>query len=287
MGVELGKGLDEGGEGRARGRLDAPPPVPAGASPARTTPPPAPYVKREPSVPPPPEEPAGGLTPHAMGLANAVWVAAWIISFSQGWVGLALALLFTQGAAMGYLKHQGVPWAGHAAERRARRLERHRARALRRAPAPVAAADPPELPDPLSAAERALAGAVVRAETSGGRMDAEAVALVREVDRLLRPLLAQTRTRETDPQVLHDLRTLAGEHLPRTVDDYLVLPGDYAHEHRTAAGTTPADELRSQLQLLVEGCRQLREAVLARDVDRQQQQSRFLEAKFRKSDLDL
>ncbi|WP_432513367.1 hypothetical protein [Kineococcus sp. SYSU DK001] len=282
MGVELGKGDD----GRVRARPDAPPTVRTGASPARTTPPPAPYVKREPSAPPQQEQ-GRGLNPHAMGLANAVWMAAWIVAFAQGWIGLALALMFSQGAAMGYLKHQGVPWAGHAAERRARRLERHRRRAGRREPAPVEAASPPALPDPLAAAERALAAAVVRAETSGGRMDAEAVGLVREVDRLLRPLLAQLRTREADPQVRHDLETLAGEHLPRTVDDYLVLPDDYAHEHRTAAGTTPADELRSQLQLLVEGCRQLREAVLARDVDRQQQQSRFLEAKFRKSDLDL
>jgi hypothetical protein len=145
----------------------------------------------------------------------------------------------------------------------------------------------PQLLDPVSAAERKLAAAVVTAETSGGRMDPDAVELVREVDRLLRPLLAQLRTRDADPQVRHDLETLAGEHLPRAVEDYLVLPDDYAHQHRTPAGTTPADELRSQLQLLVEGCRQLRDSVLSRDVDRQQQQSRFLEAKFRRSDLDL
>jgi hypothetical protein len=118
-------------------------------------------------------------------------------------------------------------------------------------------------------------------------MDPEAVELVREVDRLLRPLLASLRTRDADPQVRHDLETLAGEHLPRTIDDYLVLPDDYARDHRTSSGTTPADELRSQLQLLVEGCRQVRDSVLSRDVDRQQQQSRFLESKFRRSDLDL
>jgi hypothetical protein len=227
-----------------------------------------------------------------MRLFTGAWTAGWIVAFSSGtfWY-IGLIMLLMQGAVFGYVAKEGLPWAGANREAlRARRLERHRLRAERHRPPAVespATAATPVLSDSLSAAERALAGAVVRAETSGGRMDADAVELVREVDRLLRPLLAQLRTRDADPQVRHDLETLAGEHLPRTVDDYLVLPDDYAHEHRTSTGTTPADELRSQLLLLVEGCKQLREAVLSRDVDRQQQQSRFLEAKFRRSDLDL
>lgn len=288
MGVDLGKG--DGARRRQHTDESSPGPTRGGTSLARTTPPPVAYVKRAPAAPPAPAPEPGpdstsGLNPHLLGLVNAAWLAAWIICFSVGWTAVALALMFTQGAAMGYLKHQGVPWAGHSAERRARRLERHRRRALARTPqAPPA---PPELPDPITTAERALAAAVVRAETSAGRMDAGSVDLVREVDRLLRPLLAQVRTRQADPQVRHDLETLAAEHLPRTVEDYLVLPDDYAHEHRGPSGTTPADELRAQLQLLVEGCKQLRDAVLAADVDRQQQQSRFLEAKFRRSDLDL
>ena len=47
------------------------------------------------------------------------------------------------------------------------------------------------------------------------------------------------------------------------------------------------ERVLTQLHLLVEGCRRLREAVLAADVDRQRQQSRFLEAKFRGGDLQL
>ncbi|WP_380174964.1 hypothetical protein ACFEMC_07240 [Kineococcus sp. DHX-1] len=286
MGVELGKGGDRE---RPAATQQAPAPAPevrADGTLARTTPPPAPYEKREPSVPE--SDDAKGLSPQAMGLVNALWTAAWIVAFANHVAWLGLAMLFTQGAVMAYVKKEGIPWAGANREAlRARRLERHRLRSERHRPPAVETPAPPVLPDPVSTAERALAGAVVRAETSGGRMDAGSVELVREVDRLLRPLLAQLRTREADPQVRHDLETLAGEHLPRTVDDYLVLPDDYAHEHRTSAGTTPADELRSQLLLLVEGCKQLRDAVLSRDVDRQQQQSRFLEAKFRRSDLDL
>ncbi|WP_328295563.1 hypothetical protein OG218_23165 [Kineococcus sp. NBC_00420] len=250
---------------------------------ARTTPPPVPYEKREPSVPEP--DKSRGLNPHALGLLNTVWMAGWIVAFSTHHRSIGLFMLIIQGALFGYLKNSGFQFGGGREERRARRLERHQSR--RRRHSPVEPATPQQLLDPVSAVERKLAAAVVTAETAGGRMDADSVDLVREVDRLLRPLLANLRTRDADPQVRHDLETLAGEHLPRAIDDYLVLPDDYAHEHRTAAGTTPADELRAQLHLLVEGCRQLRDSVLSRDVDRQQQQSRFLEAKFRRSDLDL
>ena len=281
MGVELGKGDERGTSHR-----EDVPQVRSDGPVARTTPVPAPYEKREPSVP---EDDSSGLSPHALRLFNAAWVAGWIVAFSTGklwWVGLIMLMM--QGAVFSYVKKEGVPWAGpHRAERRARRLERHRDRHGRGRLSAEERVETPQLPDPVSTAERRLAAAVVRAETTGGRLDAESVDLVREVDRLLRPLLANLRTRDADPQVRHDLETLAGEHLPRAIDDYLVLPDDYAHEHRTAAGTTPADELRAQLHLLVEGCRQLRDSVLSRDVDRQQQQSRFLEAKFRRSDLDL
>ncbi|MFD0483860.1 hypothetical protein ACFQ46_14755 [Kineococcus sp. GCM10028916] len=276
MGVELGKG-----DGRGASRHEDVPQVRPVAPVARTTPPPVPYEKREPSLP---EDNVRGLSEPGMKLFTGVWTAGWIVAFAAHLWPLGLIMLLMQGVVFGYVKQRGVPWAGpQREERRARRLERHRARSVRTVEAPTA----PQLPDPISTAERLLAASVVRAETSGGRMDAESVDLVREVDRLLRPLLANLRTRDADPQVRHDLETLAGEHLPRAIDDYLVLPDDYAHEHRTAAGTTPADELRAQLHLLVEGCRQLRDSVLSRDVDRQQQQSRFLEAKFRRSDLDL
>jgi hypothetical protein len=138
----------------------------------------------------------------------------------------------------------------------------------------------------VTVAERALVAVVRRVDTSD-RFERTDVILVHEVSDLLGPLLLRIAERGGDPQVRHDLETLATDHLPRTVDDFLSLPADVARESRNASGTTPAEELRSQLHLLVEGCRQLRDSVHAADVDRQQQQSRFLETKFRKSDLDL
>ncbi|MEW9263371.1 hypothetical protein AB1207_01295 [Kineococcus endophyticus] len=184
--------------------------------------------------------------------------------------------------------------------RRRKRLRRHYRRALRAGqvvlsvdpvqhpapsgPRPVPPPPPPPAWDGSPAG--ALAATVARVDASGRFADAER-ALVHEVADLLGPLLRRIAERGADPQVRHDLETLAGEHLPRTVEDFLSLPDDVARGHRDAGGLTPADELRNQLHLLLEGCRRLREAVLAADVDRQRQQSRFLEAKFRGGDLQL
>ncbi|NAZ84213.1 hypothetical protein GTR02_20630, partial [Kineococcus sp. R8] len=148
-------------------------------------------------------------------------------------------------------------------------------------PAPAPATGPR-----ISDAERSLVRTVRRVDTSD-RFERTDVVLVHEVADLLGPLLEHVAERGADARVRHDLETLALEHLPRTVDDYLVLPADYARTHVSAGGRTPAQELRAQLHLLVEGCTSLRDAVHDADVTRQQEQSRFLEAKFRRSDLDL
>jgi hypothetical protein len=206
----------------------------------------------------------------------------WWIGFLAMWAWLALEVAHDNQA------------------RRRRRLRRHYRRALRSGQV-VLALPPPAggpaggvsapvtAPGPVTGhgtASAALRATVVRVDGSGRLAPGER-ALVHEVADLLDPLLHRIAERGADPQVRHDLETLAVEHLPRTVDDFLSLPDDVARGHRDGRGLTPADELRNQLLLLVEGCRRLREAVLAADVDRQRQQSRFLETKFRSSDLDL
>jgi hypothetical protein len=214
---------------------------------------------------------------------------SWVFGFFAMWLWIALNVAYENES------------------RRRRRLRRHYRRALRQgllAPVPtllrpaeaapprrerppVAAAAPTASAPRVSAAEKALVATVRRVDTAVDRFERTDVVLVHEVADLLGPLLLRIAERGGDPQVRHDLETLAGEHLPRTVEDFLALPPDVARGGRNAAGATPAQELRNQLHLLAEGCRQLREAVLSADVDRQQQQSRFLEAKFRRGDLDL
>ncbi|MEZ0490831.1 hypothetical protein AB2L28_01085 [Kineococcus sp. TBRC 1896] len=217
-------------------------------------------------------------------LLRYVGLGGWILLYTVAWPAGFLAMWAWIALNVAYENET----------RRRRRLRRHHRRALRTGQvvlAVPAAVRAPAAPTPQPAlrsgsAEAALAATVARADAAGGLTTSER-AQVHEVADLLGPLLRRVQERGADPQVRHDLHTLASEHLPRTVEDFLALPEDVARGHRDGGGLTPTDELRSQLHLLVEGCRRLREAVLAADVDRQRQQSRFLEAKFRGSDLDL
>jgi len=229
------------------------------------------------------------------------WMAAWIVCFSQGWTGVALVVMFAWiGANGAYENHRRELRKRRKREINAIRLElaggpaaalpQH---AASRGPVPAlpaAAAAPPAAASPsappVSEAERSLVRTVRRVDASG-RFERTDLVLVHEVADLLSPLLEHAAERGTDVRVRHDLEALALEHLPRTVDDFLRLPADFARTHVTAAGTTPAQELRNQLGLLLEGCAGLRDAVHDADVTRQQEQSRFLESKFRRSDLDL
>ncbi|WP_328295564.1 hypothetical protein OG218_23170 [Kineococcus sp. NBC_00420] len=237
----------------------------------------------------------GWISDPAFQLFRFVGLGGWIVLYATlgphglWWVGF-LAMWAWIAANVAYENES----------RRRRRLRRHYRRALKYAlispnpvllrpeepahPAPVA---PVAQSPAVSAAERALVVTVRRVDTAVDRFERTDVVLVHEVAELLGPLLLRIAERGGDPQVRHDLETLAGEHLPRTVEDFLALPADVARTSRNASGTTPAEELRTQLHLMVEGCRQLRDSVLSADVDRQQQQSRFLEAKFRRGDLDL
>lgn len=157
-------------------------------------------------------------------------------------------------------------------------------------PAPSGAPERPVVPTPVrdpAAAERSLAGAVARARTGPGRLDPDALALVDELDAVLRPMLVRARAGGVDTLVRRDLESIATEHLPGALGAYQRVPSTYAHEHRGPDGRTPAEELCSQLGLLLEGCGPLRDAVHEADVARQRELGRFLEAKFRRSDLDL
>lgn len=251
-------------------------------TPARTTAPPPPYRPRRPTHPA--ARPvaggqacgglAGGVLPRGVHrVAALLWLAV---------VGVLLAREEFHAAI--------VMLAGFVVSSRMLRVTgptgRQRVRQRVVTPRPKAPAVRTPVPQ-VPAAELRLSEALARAEAAADRIEPASLDLVRDVGQLLGPLLTGLRTRTVHPQLRHDLETIASEHLPRTLADYLVLPDDYAREHVTPAGTTPAQELRAQLELLAEGCRRLREAVLSDDVDRQQQQTRFLESKFRRGELDL
>ncbi|WP_432491388.1 hypothetical protein [Kineococcus auxinigenes] len=160
--------------------------------------------------------------------------------------------------------------------------------ALEPAPsAPSVPVGPPEPADPVQALQARLRETVQRANRAGGRLPDGAVPAVREVEDVLRPLLAHVARRGAQVEEMHNLEAIVTEYLPQALERYLDLPEDYALHHRGPAGTTPAEELVKQLGLLLEGARELQQAVYDHDARLLSEQGRFLDAKFRRSDLDL
>ncbi|TNM61065.1 hypothetical protein FHN55_17800 [Streptomyces sp. NP160] len=255
--------------------------------------------------------PSGRFVPEVVvNVVRFTWLGAWIALFAWGLTGPALVVMFAWIAANGaYEKHRK-----QLRRERRRQIQAHiTARgglpagggtdavgpagvpaALASAPpapgaAPSAAAEQPvAVPPSLSAspAERALTRTLRRVEASE-RFERRDAVLVGELADVLFPLLAKVSEPGSDPRVRHDVETIATEHLPASVDAFLALPAEHVRTSRNSSGRTPLEELRTQLDLLLTGCEQLQEAVLRSDVARQQEQSRFLEQKFRPSGLDL
>ncbi|NAZ77194.1 hypothetical protein GTQ99_17450 [Kineococcus sp. T13] len=151
------------------------------------------------------------------------------------------------------------------------------------APVPVAA----EPADPATRLQERLRDVVRTANRNGGRLPDGAVPAVREIEDVLRPLLAHVGRRGAEVEALHDLEAIVTEYLPGALENYLELPEDYALTSRGPSGSTPAEELVAQLRLLADGARELQRAVYDHDAQRLSVQGRFLDAKFRRSDLDL
>ncbi|WP_344477378.1 hypothetical protein [Kineococcus aurantiacus] len=157
--------------------------------------------------------------------------------------------------------------------------------ALEAAPAPAPVQAPPA--DPVVALQERLREVVRTANRAGGRLPDGAVPAVREIEDVLRPLLAHVARRGADVEELHNLEAIVTEYLPGALEHYLDLPEEYALTNRGPGGTTPAEELLNQLRLLADGSRDLQRAVHDQDARKLAVQGRFLDAKFRRSDLDL
>lgn len=176
-------------------------------------------------------------------------------------------------------------------------LGRRRARGLGRGEErdalPGAAPAPPPAPpadDPVArieALDDELTRTVRRAKAAGGRLPVAAVPAVREVEDVMVPLLAYLRARPGNPEELRQAGVIVHDHLADALDRYLALPEDYLATARTPEGRTVAEELVDQLNLLVDGAQQTAKAVYDGDAQQLAVGRRFLDAKFRRSDLDL
>jgi hypothetical protein len=130
-----------------------------------------------------------------------------------------------------------------------------------------------------------LAAIVEQANAAGGRLPPGAVPTVRDIDDVLRPLLTYIETRSASAEEMRHLTAIVEEYLPTALGDFMALPPQYA-ERPGVTGTTPADDLVRQLQLLDEGANEVQDFVYTGDAAQLAIQARFLDAKFRRSDLD-
>ncbi len=153
-------------------------------------------------------------------------------------------------------------------------------------PPGTAAADrEPEVAEPARELQRELAGIVARANAEGGRLPPGAVPTVRDIDDVLRPLLRYIETRSASEEEMRHLTAIVRDYLPTALGDFTALPPQYA-ERPGVTGTSPADDLLRQLQFLDEGANELQDLVYTGDAAQLAIQARFLDAKFRRSDLD-
>ena len=130
-----------------------------------------------------------------------------------------------------------------------------------------------------------LADIVTKANADGGRLPAGAVPTVRDIDDVLRPLLDYIEARSASEEEMRHLTAIIHDYLPTALNDFSALPPQYA-ERPGVTGTTPADDLLQQLVLLDEGANDLQDLVYTGDAAQLAIQARFLDAKFRRSDLD-
>ena len=156
-------------------------------------------------------------------------------------------------------------------------------------PAPLATG-PADEPEPSVAPQarqlrQELAALVRQANADGGRLPPGAVPTVRDIDDVLRPLLRYIETQSASEEEMRHLSAIIRDYLPTALGDFTALPPQYA-ERAGVTGTTPSDDLVRQLQLLDEGANELQDLVYTGDAAQLAIQARFLDAKFRRSDLD-
>ena len=153
------------------------------------------------------------------------------------------------------------------------------------ADAPDPAEDEADVADQARQLQVTLAGIVQQANRDGGRLPPGAVPTVRDIDDVLRPLLQYIETRSASDEEMRHLSSIISDYLPTALGDFMALPQQYT-ERPGVTGTTPALDLVRQLALLDEGANELQDLVYTGDAAQLAIQARFLDAKFRRSDLD-
>jgi len=122
---------------------------------------------------------------------------------------------------------------------------------------------------------------------AAGRVPVEISETVGSIRRVVLDILQrETRAPSGSAQVFTVLRT-ATDYLPAALDAYLRLPRDYAINRRSAEGSTAAEILKGQLDLLLAEMVDVADAVSKNDLDRLLAHGKFLADRFGHSELSF
>lgn len=132
-----------------------------------------------------------------------------------------------------------------------------------------------------------LAELRTRVRKYGGRLSPELNQASRRLLELLGLILERGDTLAGNPEALHITASTIRDYLPNSLETYINLPRGFALNRRIEGRRTAHEELQSQLDLLQTELQRIADAVYSGEARSLAEQGRFLEEKFRRSELDL
>jgi hypothetical protein len=132
-----------------------------------------------------------------------------------------------------------------------------------------------------------LATLARRVDAAGARLPDDARARVRLIIDVLGEIINRIEHLATSPEQRFVVARTIRDYLPTSLETYLNLPRSYAFTRRLGGRRTAHEELLAQLDLLESKLREIADAVYSGDAQALVDQGRFLEDRFRRSELDL
>jgi hypothetical protein len=126
-----------------------------------------------------------------------------------------------------------------------------------------------------------------RVRRHGGRLPGEVQRRSRDLLGTLDLILQRGEHLSGDHEALHVVGRTIRDYLPTSLETYLNLPRAFAMQRRIDGRRTAYEELVAQLTLLQTELSRVADAVYQGQARSLSDQSRFLEEKFRRSELDL
>lgn len=121
---------------------------------------------------------------------------------------------------------------------------------------------------------------------SSGRLPGESVVTARRITDILREIIESSEVRALDVYAVISVKATVGDYLPTTLRRFLAVDPSQLDVPR-AAGPTPVESLRDQLDSLLDSAAELLAATWAQDADALMTQGNFLRTKFSRSDLEI